>query len=185
MERADADLSVREAVLLVVSAAGGRIEGRTAAQKLCYFASIALGHGLGHSAHYYGPYSRAVENVLSDSAFAGDLDQNVQRIGTGHQYTYTLTDQGQDAVADLRGRHADAAARIDHIVTGLGELAPGFPQHPLSMAAKVDFIVSQQGGTTTTTAIPDLAQQLGWNLTSADVKRAVDILVGVKRLTTS
>ncbi len=78
MERPEDNLTVRETVLTVIAAAGGTLEGRTAIQKLCYFAGLVLDEDLGHRAHYYGPYSREVEVALSNEAFAGDLEETMR-----------------------------------------------------------------------------------------------------------
>ena len=83
MERPEDHLTVRETVLLVIDAAGRTLEGRTAVQKLCYFAGLALDEDLGHSAHYYGPYSREVEVALENESFAGDLDETMRKFVSG------------------------------------------------------------------------------------------------------
>ena len=53
MERPEDNLTVRETVLLVIDAAGGTLEGRTAIQKLCYFAGLVL---IPVFAHLAGPH---------------------------------------------------------------------------------------------------------------------------------
>ena len=175
-------LSVREAVLLVLDAAGGEIEGRTAAQKLGYFSGVALGQDLGHRPHYYGPYSRPFEAALNNSAFAGDIEETVRLFSTGRAFHYKLTPQGADAVAQLKQDHPEGAKRVNDIVTRLGELVPGYWQHPLSLAAKVDLIVQEQSSAVGASDIPSLAKNLGWDLSDTDVDKAVDILVGLDRV---
>jgi hypothetical protein len=185
LESAEGNLSVREAVLLVLDAAGGHMSGRTVAQKLSYFAAGAIGQDLGHRAHYFGPYSRQVEASMSNSSFAGDLEESVVWFGSGHQYHYRLTDQGREAVKDLRARHRKNAEAIARTVTRLGQLVPGYPQHWLSLAAKVDLIIEQHGGPTRAADIPKLADELGWHVSPDDVARAVEVLVGLDRVTAS
>lgn len=190
MERPDLDLTVRETVLLVVDAAGGVDVGRTAVQKLCYFAGVRLNEDLGHRPHYYGPYSREVEDALLNESFAGDLEETMRTFTggsgrTGRSYSYRLTDQGAELVAELRRDKAQAAERVRDIVGRLGELVPGYRQHRLSVAAKVDLILRQRGGGATTDDIPELARQLGWTVSDEEVDRAVDILVALGRVETS
>lgn len=178
-------LSTRETVLLVVDAAGGEIDGRTAAQKLCYFAAAAIGQDIGHRAHYYGPYSRPVENVLNNSVFAGDLLETTRPVPSGRAYHYKLTDQGTEVVAELKRDHQEQAAKIEETVGQLHELVPRLWQHPLSLAAKVDLIVQQHPGPISLDEIPDLARGLGWDVSDDDVQRATDILVKLDRITVS
>ena len=187
MERPEDHLTVREAVLTVIAAAGGALEGRTAVQKLCYFAGLALDEDLGHRAHYYGPYSREVEVALSNEAFAGDLEESMRSFSNaytgkeGRAYKYALTPQGDEVVAGIRDTKAPAAERVERIVGQLGKLVPGFQQHPLSLAAKVDLILRQQGALRAT-EIPAVAKRLGWEVSDPEVAQAVTILVGLNRV---
>ena len=184
MGRAEERVSVRELVLLVVDAAGGNIEGRTAAQKLCYFAAAALGDDAGHRAHFYGPYSRPVENALNNSAFAGDLTETVRPFdsGAGSTYCYELTEQGRSAVSEIKADYPSSAEIVRTVVSHIEDLVPGFRQSKLSLAAKVDLIVSERGQATDSAAIPLLAKELGWKVNSAQVDDAVQVLVGLGRV---
>lgn len=186
MERIEERLSVRDAVLVIVDGAGGVVEGRTAVQKLAYFAGLAIDTDLGHHAHYFGPYSRAVESALIDESFAGDLDESMASFQSWsgpdiRKYTYTLTEQGCQTVAEVRLRNPLACASIDRVVGELKTLVPGLSQHPLSLAAKVDYIASNVTGEPLVGDIPALAREHGWEVSSEDVQLAADILVGLKR----
>ncbi|MEX2196535.1 MAG: hypothetical protein WD844_14725 [Thermoleophilaceae bacterium] len=180
-------MTVRETVLLVIEAAGGKVEGRTPIQKLCYFAALALDEDLGHRAHYYGPYSREVEVALENETFAGDLDETMRTFNAagreGRQYAYELTDQGREFVEEIRVSKPGAADRVAPIVKQLGDLVPGYRQHPLSLAAKVDLILRQQGSLMAD-QIPAVANGLGWDVNDNDVAEAVHILVGIGRVGT-
>jgi uncharacterized protein YwgA len=187
VEHVDEHLSVRDAVLVIVDAAGGVVEGRTAVQKLAYFASLALPEDFGHHAHYYGPYSRAVESALINKSFAGDLDESVARFQSWsgpdiRQYTYKLSEQGRVAVGELRAENPHLCAAIDKVVSGLKALVPGLSQHPLSLAAKVDYIVSHRPEEATVGEIPQLAREHGWEVSDEDVQLAADILAGISRV---
>jgi uncharacterized protein YwgA len=187
VERPEEHLTVREAVIVVVDAAGGTVEGRTAVQKLCYFAGLALNEDLGHHAHFYGPYSRPVESALLNEAFAGDLEETVRTFSgwsgrDGKAYTYTMTEQGAELVADVRRTKRAACERVDEIVHKLGELVEDYEQRPLSLAAKVDLILRQRGTGARASEIPELARQLGWTVDDGEVDLAVGILTGLGRL---
>jgi uncharacterized protein YwgA len=187
MERSDDNLTVRETVLAVIASTGGTVEGRTVIQKLSYFGGLALDQDLGHRAHYYGPYSRDVEIALENEAFAGDLDETMRTFvnqWSGREakaYTYVLTDQGKDAVAEIVNAKPQAVKRVESIVHRLGELVPEYRQHPLSLAAKVDLILEQQGAMHAD-EIPVVAKRLGWEVNDDEVAEAVKILVGVGRV---
>lgn len=181
-------LTVREAVLLVLDAAGGSISGRTAVQKLCYFGAQTLGLDLGHRAHYYGPYSRQVEAAVANETFAGDLEEHAEPFEYGREgrtYHYQITSQGREIVQQLRADHPFEAAALDEMARSLGELVPGYRQKELSIAAKVDLIVHSQNEAVPAAAIPALARGLGWQVDDEDVDRAVGILVRLERVQTN
>lgn len=166
-----------------MDAAGGRVAGRTAMQKLAYFASIHLGVALGHRAYYYGPYSSRVEDALANAVIAGELSQETKRL-RGRQdgpdivlYTYTLKPEGQRRAEELKVRFPHDWEEIAHAVTTIKEIIPDFDQKLLSSAAKTYLIVSDsEGGEVDEAEIPDLAKRLGWALTSGQVKRTIDLL---------
>jgi uncharacterized protein YwgA len=186
VERPDDNLTVRETVLTVIASVGGTAHGRTVIQKLSYFGGLALDQDLGHRAHYYGPYSRDIDVALENEAFAGDLDETMRTFVNlsgreGRAYIYALTDQGRTAVADIVNAKPEAFRRVESIVHHLGELVPDYQQHPLSLAAKVDLILEQQGAMNAD-EIPVVAKQLGWQVDDEEVDAAVKILVGVGRV---
>jgi uncharacterized protein YwgA len=183
----DEHLEIRDAVLVIIDAAEGQVQGRTAVQKLAYFAGVAIGRDLGHHAHYYGPYSRPVESALINESFAGDLDETTTTFSSWsgpeiRQYTYRLTHQGAEAVAEIRETSPCTCACIDQVVVNLKSLVPGLPQHPLSLAAKVDYILARTSGAPRISEIPWLAKEHGWEVSESDVKAAADILAGLGRV---
>jgi hypothetical protein len=189
VEHTDKPLSIPDLVLLIISAAGGVVNGRTVVQKLGYFAGLAMGRDLGHQAHYYGPYSRPVEAALVNETFAGDLQETVERFTAWsgpevRQYTYTLTPQGEKVVEEITTANPQTATRVKDIVGQLVGLVPGLPQQSLSLAAKVDFILAASGGEAQVEDIPALAREHGWQVTEDDVQSAAAILRGLGRIAT-
>lgn len=73
-------LTTRDTILLITHAAGDQVAGRTVMQKLAYFAGLGLNTGLGHRAHFYGPYSSRVEHAVSNAVIAGQLHETVERM---------------------------------------------------------------------------------------------------------
>lgn len=173
---------MRDIVLLVVDAADGTVEGRTIAQKLAYFTGVALHRGLNHQAHFYGPFSRDVEEALTLGVLAGDLGESVERIADWYggpdalRYSYALTEEGQRRVEELKGQYPDEAARIEETVDAIGTAIPEFRQKTLSAAAKIHMIVAEQRRPVAPDEIPRLAQHLGWSLSQDEVNGTVDVL---------
>lgn len=189
MAEAGNSLKLADIVLLVVDATEGVLEGRTVAQKLAYFSGVVLGRDLGHQAHYYGPFSRDVEEALTIGVVAGDLEESVERIPNwyggrdGLKHSYALTDDGHESVEKLKSEYPEEAERIEATINAIAEAMPGLPQKSLSAAAKIYMIVVDQQRTVKLNEIPGLAEHLGWNLTQHQVDRTVDVLRKLELLT--
>jgi uncharacterized protein YwgA len=175
-------MTARDILLLIVLATGGRVEGRTAMQKLAYFSSLAVGASFGHRAHYYGPYSSRVEDALNLSVVAGDLGETVERFpeyGSGpdlKRYTYELSEAGKQKALALADAHPNEWGTIEHAVAAVRTVVPDLNQKTLSSAAKTYLIVSEGGETISESEIPELAQKLGWKLTGQEVSKTVELL---------
>lgn len=175
-------LSPREAVLVILDAAGGVVAGRTVVQKMAYFSAKALDDDLGHHAHYFGPYSREVERALTHAALSEDVDETVERFAGWRGgpeirlYTYALSEQGRELTRRLRTEYPDACDVIDDVVRRLDEAVPDRNQHTLSLAAKTDLILSQLGDQPDVRDVPGIAGELDWELSDSDVNQAVDVL---------
>jgi uncharacterized protein YwgA len=175
-------MSIRDLLLLIVDAAGETVEGRTIAQKLGYFVSVELDRDLGYQAHFYGPFSRDVEEALALNVVAGDLEESVDRIPDWYggpdalRHSYTLSRDGHERVEVLKRQKTDEAERVQATVQSIGQAIPNFRQQTLSAAAKIHLIITEQGRPVAIAEIPRLAGHLGWRLSQDEVNRTVDVL---------
>jgi uncharacterized protein YwgA len=189
MGSTETNLTPRDAVLLALDAAGGTVEGRTAMQKILYFVSVALESDLGHRAHYYGPYSRLVEDALLQTAMADEVDETLERLPSLtsgpdiRKYTYELTESGRETVRDLQQEFSSDATTVKTTVEAVHEAVPDLDQQTLSMAAKIHFIVCNQQEPTPLAQIPTLARQLGWRISDPQVQGSVELLQRLDLLT--
>jgi uncharacterized protein YwgA len=189
MGSAEKGLTPRDAALLALDSAGGTVEGRTTMQKLLYFVAVALDDDLGHRAHYYGPYSRLIEDALLQTAIGDEVDETLERLPSYtsgpdvRKYTYELTDIGSGTVRELQAKFAKDASTINETVAAVREAVPDLDQQTLSMAAKIHFIVSNQERATPLAQIPPLAKQLGWRISDLQVQRSVELLQRLDLLT--
>lgn len=189
MGSAEEGLTPREAVLLALDAAEGTVEGRTAMQKITYLVAVALNRDLGHRAHYYGPYSRPVEFALAQTALAEEVTETMERFPSYtagpdiRKYRYELTPQGIEQAAEARVRDKGGAEIVKATVQAIHDAVPDLDQQTLSMAAKIHFIVSHEDEPTKLADIPNLARQLGWRISDAQVERSVELLQTLHLLT--
>jgi uncharacterized protein YwgA len=188
---AEKGLTPREAALLVLNFLGGTLQGRTAMQKMAYFVSVALETDLGHRAHYYGPYSRPVDYALAQTALSDEVTETMERFPSYvsgpdiRKYTYGLTAEGVKEVTEIQRRDDQAAGIVKGTVKAVQEAVPDLDQQTLSMAAKIHFIVTHQDEPARLEDIPNLAKQLGWRISDAQVERSVQLLQRLDLLTVS
>jgi len=161
-----------EAVLLTLranaeaEAAGGEIMpiGRTAMQKLVYFASLKIGLDAWYYAHYYGPFSEGVSMEIA-RLWGHELIREDAPTRTKPGYTYTLTREGgapkQDGRRGERGRlcqdcvhcegmpqllQAAAAAAGVRLKDPLPEGAHGHQGRRLDLHGAQDRVGDERGG---------------------------------------
>jgi uncharacterized protein YwgA len=175
-------LTTRETILLITHAAGDTVDGRTVMQKLAYFTGLRLGTGLGHRAHFYGPYSGKVEDAVGNAVIAGELSETVERMPDWRggpevlKYTYRLTPDGSRRVDDLIENKSEQWDLVRNSVQGIIKALPSLDQKTLSSAAKTFLIISESDEGVSESDIPALAKELGWDLDSGQVSDVVGLL---------
>jgi uncharacterized protein YwgA len=175
-------LKDRELLLLTAAAAGGKLNGRTVAQKLLYFCGRKLGQPTGHSAYFYGPYSDDFDAALKRGVLAEDFAEQIERIPDWHggqdamKHVYMLTERGVNEAKNVAESRKDEAALVSETVSTIAAAVPGFRQKTLSAAAKIDLIVSEHQDPIPKNEIGRLAKELGWDLSESEVNEALDVL---------
>jgi uncharacterized protein YwgA len=167
------------ALLLVEHCGHDSAFGRTSLQKVAYLAGAMLGwEMLGHSAYHYGPYSRALDRETNRLVQLGLLDEEPESLGFvsatgfhGWKYHYRLTDAGRSRVAQLDALVPADVGALRQAADRIREAAGGFNQRTLSLAAKTHFVVSHDRGCgVTDDEIVNSARELGWRVTTSDVR---------------
>jgi uncharacterized protein YwgA len=191
MGEAGTGLTTRDLVLLVIDAAGGGADGRTVVQKLSYFTGRRLGRDLGHRAHFYGPYSQRIEASLKVAVLAAELEESIETLPNWYggpdalKYSYALSKQGCQRVDGLKEAFPEQAKAVDETVAAIRRSIPRLRQKPLSAAAKIDLILREQDAPVKVADLPKLARNLGWQLTTTDVRKTVEVLKDLELVETS
>ena len=155
----------------------GTVRGRTLIQKKVYFLSALMNEDFGFRPHYYGPYSSHVSTSLSAMVEADFVQET--RIGYGtpttfgemSRFDYRLSESGQQVVKQLPEIVAPYRSYLDKInVSGVAS-----DINTISIAAKVHFILSDQGEATVE-QIRQQANNLGWHISEQNVDKVVDYL---------
>jgi len=160
---------------------GGKISGKTLLQKRAFFVSLLSGidPGLGFDAHYYGPYSSAVDSTVSQLKDMGFLQEEVSDFGVMsggfemRRFDYSLTEQGEQ-IADGLKMLPEPTAVLKGIESIIQAGDPNYVE--LSIAAKAYFIVSKQKRPMSVSEITKEAEKYNWNIGEQSLRKAVDFL---------
>jgi len=182
-------LKLRDILLMLLRASKNKISGKTKIQKLCYLLSIKTQkeREFQFQAHYYGPYSPAVDFSLSELVGIGFVEEKKSLWAIDNRgfevvgYDYELTNDGE-TIADLsKQSDNETYKKIENLVKSLNELGnPDYMQ--LSAASKAYFILKKEGKEMTSDEIKQKAKDFNWDLTTTDINKAVEILVKLKMI---
>ena len=124
---------------------GGEIRGRTAIQKLAYFAhckfpDLAIPK---YAPYYYGPFSAGLGQMLARLVSLGFVNET--RIVGGYVgYAYALNDDGEKLSDNARNKHEQEFADIRKLVSDCKqECELDIPV--LSAASKIHYLVNKDG----------------------------------------
>jgi len=180
-------LDLNDVVFAICDGEGGVISGRTRLQKIAYFVTHLLSEDMavdpGFVAHYYGPYSSALSTAAASVVARGVIEESTEVFASGpflghdmeqKRYSYSLTPRGRVA-RDLRQQRAAAAyTRAVEIARKIDQT--GADYRVLSYAAKVHYVLRQEGKPVTQHAIRRRARTLGWELTPDEMTAGVELL---------
>lgn len=185
-------MTPRDRVLVVVDRCAEKGEfGRTSLQKVAYLVAVKLGVDLGHRAHFFGPYSAAVEANTNALALSGLIQESVEILGINAQgwpvrrYTYRVTKDGKDAIAEIEEEFPEELARVNAVIDDIEKVIGSLDQKVLSAAAKVLFIAREEDRAIQLDEIGRLALEHGWTLSAFQVERVADVLhdLGLAKVT--
>lgn len=168
-------------VILLVDAFGGNVQGRTLLQKRAFFVTLLgeLDVDLGFDAHFYGPYSSAVDNSVTQLKNLRFIEESANSYGvdsTGFEmkrYDYKLTSDGQQIAAALRG--TAEYRKIRSAVERLSE-AGNLNYFELSIAAKAFFLLRKKAKAMSKQEVIREAQKFDWDITPSSLETAVSFL---------
>jgi uncharacterized protein YwgA len=172
-----------EAAVMVIDAAGGKITGRTAIQKIIYFGTVKHAVKAMYRPHYYGPYSADVSGALQtitschfvDEMIDTDDSRKANDTFEWKRYSYKLNDEGQKVTEFLKQTSQHEYDEIKKIVEVCKKTANLDP-NVLSWAAKVHYILVQETRQMTYDEIINIAGTLNWKLEKPQIDSGVNLL---------
>jgi hypothetical protein len=179
-------MKTTQAVLAALQASGGEVRGRTQLQKVIYLAAAQAGISLPYRAHYYGPYSREIAAEADCLVESGVIDEEVHSTSRGGSsdrrfHIYRLADDVGDVVASVKPDAGAEWDRFQDAVQRVCALDKGY--EPLSLAAKIHWVLSEAGKPIAIEDARAMAADLKWDLSPEDVNQALGILSDLEMVT--
>jgi hypothetical protein len=180
-QRASEDIGADDVVLILLHECGEVVTGKTILQKLGYFLTFKEGIDLGFSPHFYGPFSRELEQDVELLVLSGLTEEQTTSLGTTREglpignTRYALTPKGAERamkVAEAFPQMAEDARALGRSLQARGTVNP----RAVSVAAKVHFIARTKQLPLTREEIAHQANELGWQVQPNEVNFAVELL---------
>ncbi|MCX7721621.1 MAG: hypothetical protein N2379_00985 [Verrucomicrobiae bacterium] len=173
-----------ESAILVAIEAGPGI-GRTALQKVLYFAMELGLLDVSFEAHYYGPYSREVASTLLNLVAAGWVRESGEAwpdgspFGERRRYSYRLSPAGKTALRKLVPQDSAEAQKLRKLVR-LCKLKANLDFDLLALAAKIWFLRSALGKALKPEEVQQQASIWGWQVRQEDIPSVADLLESLR-----
>ena len=174
------ELDTTEFILVLLGSKPNGLAGRTAVQKLGYFASIKLGKPLGYGPDYYGPFSSDIAANLQNLVETDFVEEKgIVTANYQKMYTYSLNAEAKDLVKTIKKKYPGESRKIQSVVKKCDKIV-NCDYNVLSWAAKVHFVLQQSGRTMTCAEAIDASKTFGWTLSAEQVAAGVKLLQELK-----
>jgi uncharacterized protein YwgA len=165
---------------MLLSSKPNGIDGRTAVQKLGYFATVMLEKNLGYGPDFYGPYSAIVAANLQNLVETDFVTE--KRIVTANHrkmYSYALNNEAAGLVKTIKKKYPKECKQIQNVVKKCGEIV-NCDYNVLSWAAKVHFVLQKSEKAMTYQEAIIASRSFGWTLNQEEVDAGVKLLQELK-----
>ena len=169
-------MQLSELLLTILGSSDEPIAGRTAIQKITYFASLKTRTDGGFGPHYYGPFSSGVAGLIEELSAAGFIAEQAKRtVNDRVMYSYFLTDDGRRLFERLRNKEPQIYEIVRRVVKRCKNIANN-NIGVLSWSAKIYFLITQKGAKLTYSEARQMSKKFGWQLPENELKTGVRLL---------
>lgn len=178
------ELDISEFVLILLGSKPNGLAGRTAVQKLGYFASIKLGRQLGYGPDFYGPFSSDIAANLQNLVETDFVvEKGIVTANYRKMYTYSLNNEAKAMLKTIKKKHPTESKKIQSVVKKCDKIV-NCDYNVLSWAAKVHFVLQQSGRGMTCEEAIAASKSFGWKLSPEQVGAGVKLLQELKLIKT-
>ena len=176
-------MEASEFILILLNSKSEGIDGRTAVQKLGYFATVLLKENLEYGADFYGPYSTIVAANLQNLV-ESDFVTEKERVTSRYRkmYSYNLTEEAVFLAKNLKKKYPKDAKTIENVVRKCDKIV-NCDYNVLSWAAKVHFVLEKNNKAMTYQEAIAASSKFGWKLSETQIASAAKLLKELKLIT--
>lgn len=172
-------MEIPELVIAILHSEPNGIDGRTAIQKLGYFASVKIKKDMGYGPDFYGPFSPLVAEQIQNLVGLDFVIESGRRtVRDRIMYSYCLTEDGEELASRIREEYPEEFSIISDVVKKCGEIVH-YNFNVLSWAAKVHFILEKAGKTMSYEEAIEAGKLFGWKLDESEIDSAVKLLLAL------
>jgi uncharacterized protein YwgA len=172
-------MDTSELLISIISAEPNGINGRTAIQKLGYFASVKLKKDVGYGPDFYGPFSAPFAASLESLVgFDFVIERGRRTVRDRTMYSYSLTDDGKQLAKRIAEQYPTEFSIIRRTVRKCAQ-SVHYNINVLSWAAKVHFILQKAKKGMTYEESIRAGKRFGWKLDEQEVESAVRLLLAL------
>lgn len=171
-------------ICVVGSNKAQRIVGRTQLQKDTYFVCEKLGIDCGFAPHYYGPYSRTVDNAVDTLVSVGFLAESEESFLDStrpdsyfSRYTYSLRDEGKQILGEIKKKEPRTVKKIEEVMQVIERMGLSANYLSISAAAKTYCILKEERSGLSSREISKKARSFNWKISETKIDKVADFLI--------
>ncbi|MFA5365254.1 MAG: hypothetical protein WC325_08760 [Candidatus Bathyarchaeia archaeon] len=136
-------------LLMLLSRSGSNIKGKTKFQKIMYILKNEYGHEIpefesfNFKLHYYGPYSRKIDSMLTKLVFRRQLSVETEEFGNCSRYNYKLTSYGKQVAQTAYDTIDNTRARI---INDMAQKVRELNDEPLNSVISKAYEIAENEG---------------------------------------
>ena len=171
-------MNLKKAILVCVRRAPKKMT-RTVIQKVLYFATLQGITRTVYEAHFYGPYSPEVAGTIQDLTSAKFLREREETLDPNaspwevRAYKYSLPKNVEEALDSVLTKDDRKDAKVLEWVVDTCMKRGSLKPKPISIAAKVLYILHEEKQPLMASEIKKKADELGWKIAEPEIENSV------------
>ena len=155
-------MNISDAIMLAVQYSLDKGINRTTLQKTLYFIDRSYKLGCEFQPHFYGPYSKIVDDQIERLVQTNLVKEIESDITPNNQYNYTVTNDSKQIIEILERKCSKEAKLIKELVIYINKKK--LKASDISAIAKVQYIQDYLSEKKSNKPVKTIIRHMGWNI---------------------